>query len=267
MDVLDTKTRQVNIQSILDSFITFDEPIPFKGLMVYPVMLKEWNSFICLYDVISIDKNSSGNIEYIKMSYLDFLANNIMSELVNNPEMSITATKLILILSLCLKVDGKDIDLVTEDNNHWSLVINDIKLDSKEFDQLKRVILYQNIAGYDEKDKFVDPSLKKAFEEYQRLTSRGYKEKPLDEQIAVVQSHTGMRKLDILEMTARSFKLLFNACVSEIDYQCLKTAELSGNVEFKHAIEHWAFNKGYEDKYSRAFVSQDEYMNKMASVT
>lgn len=261
------KNGNLDINYILENYIAFDLPVPYKNFIIYPVKVKDFNKFIYSYDILDIKKNDLGDINIIQMSYLDFLINFIFEEIRTNKESTISI-KLSNILQLCLKINSEDIKIYrSEKNNKWHLKILDTDINSKEFDEIKNIILYQNLVGYDEKDKYVDPSLRKAYEEYMRIQQNGKKEPSLDKQIASVQAHTGMSKNDLMDMTARSFKLLLNSCIKEVDYIILKTAESGGMVKFSKPIEHWVYENNNIDKYAQAFVSLDSYENKMRSVT
>lgn len=265
-DVYD-KNGHIDIQYVLSHYTTFDEPIPYKEFLIYPVMVRDFNEFSYAYDVLDINKNDSGDIDIIQMSYLDFLVTMSFTEIQANGN-SIVADKLSKILELTLKVTEEQIKIYqNETSGKWHLIINDKDVSSKDFDEIRRIILYQNLVGYDENDKYVDPSLRKAYDAYMQMQQDGNSEPSLEKQIASIQSHTGMLKKDLIEMTFRSFKILLNSCISEVDYMILKTAESGGMVKFKKPIDHWVYEKKNKDKYAQAFVSLDGYENKMRSVT
>ena len=52
---------------------TNDEPVNFKGLMIYPVKMRDYFKYNICSQVLDIDKNSIPDEKVISMSYLDFL--------------------------------------------------------------------------------------------------------------------------------------------------------------------------------------------------
>ena len=54
-------------------FFMYDEPVPYKNLMIYPAIMKEYISFFTCVDCLMINKNIIPDIKVIKMSYLDYL--------------------------------------------------------------------------------------------------------------------------------------------------------------------------------------------------
>ena len=51
----------------------FDEPIPYKELLIYPVTMKDYLEFHLAVSCLLIDKNSIPDVNIISMSYLRFL--------------------------------------------------------------------------------------------------------------------------------------------------------------------------------------------------
>lgn len=261
------KEGHVDIEFLMNSYIAFDEPIPFKGLLIYPISMKDYHIFHNCIQVFMIDKNQIGKGEFISVSYLEFLIRQITKESnLSKQKFSNIAYMLDTILKLSLHYD-ESISYSIDEKKRFYIHIGDTKISSKDFNELKRIILYQNVFGYDENDQFVNPALMEAFNEYNRIKSDGNVKVPLIEQISCIQSHTGLTKSEIKKMSILSFNMLFNSMMGEIDYIINKTAELSGAVKFKTPLEHWGFRKDKRDKFSEAFMSLDEYERKMSPVT
>ena len=60
--------------------LTFDDPIDYKGLLLYPVSIRKINKFLQSSSVLCIQKEYIPDKEIIKMSYLKFLMTNIDKE-------------------------------------------------------------------------------------------------------------------------------------------------------------------------------------------
>lgn len=253
------------IKFLFDKYIIFDTPIPFKdNFHIHPFTVKDCYDFINSYDILDIDKNQMGDIKIIKMSYLEFLLSWGVSFEEENG-INIIDIKLYTLLTKSLKLDQKSSIKYVGNGKKIALEINGIVITDKDFDELRKIILYQNILEYD--DTYMDPAMKKAINDYYSLVNRGTVPPTLDKKMSVVQSHTGMNKKELTEMSYRSFELLFNTCVEEVDYTINRISELnSQKIEFKNPVDHWVY-KPDKVKYSDAFGSFEGYKNKMKDVT
>lgn len=262
----------ISVETILEEYVPFGTPIPFNNdWKIYPVKVSDYFKWHKSYGTLTIDKNSLNNIEIIKMSYLRF----ILMESMVVPEF---ATHLDMILRMCLHIpEEKGIHTIIT-NTEASLLVGDfleakdgrkvfnsaeaVKITEKDFDEIKRIILYQNIIGYD--DSYIDPEVREAAEEYYRLKYRDATDISLEHKIAAVQAHTGISTTDINNMTLRGFQNLFNTVLELVDYSIAKLAEAHG-AKFEKPIEHWAFKKK-KNKFSEAFTDFGSFAQKIASV-
>ena len=56
-------------------WISFDLPVPYKGLEIYPVKMFDWHEFLVCSSMLVIDKNNIPDVNIIQMSYFEFLLN------------------------------------------------------------------------------------------------------------------------------------------------------------------------------------------------
>ena len=138
----------LDIEYLKRQYFTFDKPIPFKSFYIYPVMLEEYYDFMYSHDILDIDKDSIPDKKIIKMTYLEFLINILQ-------ESEAVQIKLSNILNICLKIDLDTVEVKIKEDK---MFINGEEIDSKDFDILRKIILYQNIPSYD--DKYIDPDIK-----------------------------------------------------------------------------------------------------------
>lgn len=250
----------INVEWLMQQYIYFDKPIPYESLFIYPIKIEDYYDFVCCIDIFMIDKNILGQVEFIQMPYLQFLF-----DVVFNQDKT-QESKFVRLFELCLGVDlsKEELKIGKDEKGKIFLTVKDIKISSKQFEDIKRIILYQNINEYD--DKYVDPDLKKARDEYLNFVNRGIDSPSIENQIAIITSHTGICKKDLMQYTYRSFDILFNTVKEEVDYTISKSAEMSGNVTFKQPIEHWIY-KTKKDKYADAFVNKSAFDDKMKNVT
>jgi hypothetical protein len=246
-----------NTEYLLQVCETFDEPLPYGDWTITPVKLRNYFDFDMCYGILDIDKNSLGIPEIISMPYLKFLMLVVRDEDDNMLE------RLGVLFNLCLGIEETPIYLLVDEKERFSLKIDDKVITAKQFDVIRHIILKQNLVSYRDMSK-VDPSLKKNIEEYYRIKNAGVKMPTLEKKIAIVQSETGIPKRELIDMTIRSFDMLFNTVVDKVDYKINKTAEMSGMVKFDKPIEHWIW-KDDKDPLSDAFVSYNTLENKVNS--
>ena len=60
-------------EDLLNKYISFNKPIPYKSFLIYPIKLKDTYDVQDILNLLQIDKNILGNIELITMSNLRFV--------------------------------------------------------------------------------------------------------------------------------------------------------------------------------------------------
>ena len=253
----------VDIEYLTSTSFLLDEPILYhlkcnEDILIEPIMVTDCERFVnYVENTLTLDKNYSGNIEAIKMSYLEYICCLIAQD-ENRRRMFRGLMKLSL---------GASDVCISEINNKivLGLIYNDsddIKyVTSKEFEDIKKIILYQNIVDYD--DTEIHPDIKKIMEDYYRLSSDGSSKKvTIEEKVCMVANNGALKKKDVLDMTFREFTIRFNLIIDEIEYKINKTAELSGNVKFKEKIEHFIFKKK-RNKFDNLFLNADAVKDKI----
>lgn len=258
----------ISTDVLLNQYIPFDRSVPYKNWEISPIKIQDWYAVREIFGLLEVDKNSLGQIQFINMSNLQFILSLLAFE-----ESYIDGFVTLLRLALNIK-DSEVIQFaISEDDAYLEVgeVLGDTDIiesnsriiTTEDFDEIKRIILYQNIMDYT--DKYIDPDVKKEVDEYYRLKSKGAKEITIEHKTICIQLKTGMSIKEIGELTIRNFSLLFDAVVEESEYQSLRLAEANG-AKFKKPIEHWAY-KGKKDKYAEAFCDADAFVDKMHSAT
>lgn len=259
----------LDVEIITGKYAPLGEPIPYKDWLIYPIRMYNYFEWMGCYNILDIDKNSLNDIEIIKMSYLQFLLTQIQHD--RSFEL-----KLVYILNMCLGLKDDAHITWSIKNGEANLLISDTLvtksgrkipdensmriITAQDFDEIKRIILYQNVIDYS--DEYIDPDVKAAMDEYYELKNKDGSSITLEKQIAVVQSANGMTEETIRNMTVRGFQMLFNTIIDKVDYPINRMAEAQG-VKFDHPIEHWAFKKP-KDKFSEVFTSFDSFKNKIS---
>lgn len=250
----------IDIDYLARSYFWFDEVVPYqldnnKIINIYPIQLKDSEIFMSSCSILSIDKNSSSNPQIITMSYLQFLVTFLLIEEANR-------NRLVNILKLCLGWNTPQV--VADKNGKFQLYDKeqDVLIKSKQFNEIRRIIMYQNLIHYD--DSYVNPDIKKAIEEYELVSNKGIDYPNLERKMAIITAHNGISKQAQMKMTYRSFTLLFEEVCGEVDFSTTRTAVLISSMFSNKQTEqdHWIYKK-QKSKYDKYFVDDKKFNKSM----
>lgn len=257
----------VNKDLILNHYVPMGLPVPYQNFTLYPVKVKQSYFWDRSAHILLVDKEYANNVEIIQMSYLRYLIEWGVHE-------QKVLDSLSSILSIVLQLEDRLLELDVNEKQEFSIVIpkvkqgsdglkpvyqNAIRISEKEFEDLRKIILFQNVRDWD--DEYVDPDVKKSIDEYYRILNKQGAHVEMERKIAAVVSQTGLTLNEIQEMPYRMFQNIYDSMVERIDYEILKVAEIHG-AEFKKPIEHWV-NRNARNKYDEAFVSYDKVESKI----
>lgn len=245
----------LDIEYYKHKYFIFDKPCIYKKgdkeFTLYPISLEDSEDFLEASKVISIDKNSLPSVDIIQMSYLKFICAVLVRERKN-----IDNFATILKLSLHMYDPKIGIDV----NNKYVIFDEeaDISITEKEFEDIRRLILYQNILSFD--DSYIDPDLKKAIDETNELRSKDIDFPDIERKMAIITSHCGIRKSEQQKMTYRAHTMLWNEVCADIDFSTSRSiALLSGEK-----IEHWIYKKK-KDKMDDYIISGEKFADKLGA--
>lgn len=246
-------------------------------LLIYPVKVLDYLNFHIAINCLAIDKNKIPNPKIISMSYLDFLFHLIETDLNGK----FYAQMLIEIFNLCIKNENQNLQYFRDTNGKINLVLsinvsiienNEEKIVKKEFiinkndfDEIKKIILYQNIPCYD--DTYIDPKVEQALQEAQEFMNKNKKKIcSLEDQIICVLISTPLNQEKIYNLTIRKFSKILERVDYKLHYSIYKQVEMSGMVSFKEEIDHWMCDLR-KNKYSDiTAVEVDQLKKKIESV-
>ena len=246
----------VDIELLKLAYFALDEPVPYKlktgqEILIKPIMVKDSMLFMASVDVLKIDKNSLGSVEAIQASYLKFLQKMIF------PSNDIMVQKFLNILDLCLELKG--IYLCNDEMERTFIQTESgIVISAKEFDDIAKIILYQNLPDYD--DKYINPDIKKSMQEVDRLKNKDYESPDFERQMGIIESHTGILKEQLLKKTWRSFQILFREVCGEIEFYTTRPAAIAVGAGDK--VDHYIFKKR-TDEFDGYFVDMDKFSHEV----
>lgn len=251
----------IDLDFLTRTYFYFDEAVPYQlnhnhTILIKPVPLLFSEIFLSSCDILNIDKNTSSNPEIIQMSYLQFLCcvmlNNETKEGVNNKQ------KVFNILNICTGLNTPSIHW----NEHNKPVIYDeettSEISSKQFDEIKTIILHQNIIHFD--DNYINPELKQAMADVDALKNSHLQIPNLERKMAIITAHSGLSKKEQQQMTYRSHCLLFEEVCGEVEFTTTRPALMFGGNS--QQIEHWIYKKN-KDKFEGYIKNVDSYTSSM----
>ena len=153
----------------------------------------------------------------------------------------------------------ENIGILTKDNKK-KLFIGHVEITKDDYDFLRRIYCYQNILDYD--DKYIDPELKEALDEKKRLESMDAENPSLEKQEAAVITGSSYTFETIKTIPLRKFTMLLRVIESRLQYEAMRTGEMSGMVTFKNPIPHWLYSNNKKKSIMDEVTSLDSFKNK-----
>lgn len=245
---------KLNLDLYRKAYFYFDLPVEYKikekTLFIYPITVKDSEIFLSSMSVISIDKNASDSVEVIQMSYLAFVYKILFQDEIN-------ISKFVNILKYCLHAEEPRIGF--DDNSRPYLQINDdFSIGPKDFDNIRRIILYQNLIHYD--DEYINPEIKKMMAEVDAVKGAGIDPPTIERRMAIITAHCGISKQEQMNMTYRSHSLLFEEVYGEVEFTTTRPILLYAGKG--NEIDHWIYKKK-KDKYDGYMTDADSYAQSM----
>lgn len=241
----------------------FDEPIPYKELLIYPITMKDYLEFHWLVNCLLIDKNSVPDVNVISMSYLRFL----YYQSVVKEKPYVYMVKLLLCMVLHLDFSEKMSFYINEKDKAF-FTIKDVEYSADDFDEIVKIIFEQNCIQAI--DNTISKEVRDALEKAEEYKMRQNKQKmcSLEEQMICVLISTPLKMEDIYKLSIRKFEKILQRVDAKLHYQIYLSASMSGMVKFENenAIQHWMNDLSEKDKYADVKVDMDTMRNKIESV-
>lgn len=216
--------------------LTFDLPIQYKTLDIYPVQMKDYTKLQFFSQSILLEKNSIPDVEIITMTYLEFMYKQTTKE---RPYAFLFRD----LLALCLRVDIKEIVIkFEEETNKPIFVVSGERYDSNDFEEIKLIIAEQNLIEIP--DETIQKEIRDKIEEARKLQEKmsgRAKMGSLEDLVISIIISTSLRIEDIYGMTVRKFTKVLQRLDHKMHYEIFTSASLSGMVKFKEKdfIRHW----------------------------
>lgn len=245
-------------------YLMFDDPIPYKDFLIYPVTMKDFVKFNVYVKSIIIDKNNIPDVKIISMSYLDFLFYN--AKKTESGQYNLTC--MLLLLMMCLKVEPQNMSysLDIEKNNFIKIKKDEgniVNITCSDFDEIRKIICYQNDIDYPDDDP-MNPDIKKAIEEMKELQNRNQnKMGTIDHQINYFISNSKWKKEDIKNLSIRSFYDILSIQNYSYHYNAMLNGQYSGMVKFDTSPKSPLCDLRPEDKNAAYTSDYNALMDKV----
>lgn len=252
----------MKIEQIDMMYFQSSTPVPYEinnegiktTLLISPIRVRDWAIYENCISILDINKNEINNPKVIMMSYLEFLVTMIEQ----GEEQVDMKLRYIIEKSLGEKYmaykeyKGKKCIVVGLDENKPKCIIT-----HKDFDNIKRIILYQNIVDYDE--RYISPDVRKSMEMYNKIKNKGVENPNLEKKKVFIMSKNGMDEEKINNLTYRCFSQIYTSLVDNDLFKANVT--LSVNSTDRSGLIHPQFAKK-KDKFEGAFSDADSFKGK-----
>jgi len=277
-----------DIWKFIEPYVAFDKPVEYEGFKIYPIKTKDYYEFVNNYVILRLEKNKIPDIQIIQMSYLEYLFG-----LICENEDARNSFFVVLKLSFGIEFSQKKMvpynDPITNkpfkkgqmlqlfnknsevvrfyingygvqfiiDNNKIYLLLSGKRITATQFDEIIRIIFYQNDYSYDDTPMSAD--FKRVIDEYYSLKNKGLITPNIEDKMIDIMSQTGLKKNELCEMPLRTIDKLLSTIQDAINYQIAHTYNLLKTE--KVDIDDWVIKKKRE-RYSEVFSNADEMENK-----
>lgn len=269
----------VDIELLTHKYFSLGKPCPYKLkcdaiINIYPIKVSDWVDFEDCIDILKFDKNTIPDANVVAMSQLQYLESVRFKderEIAKNISYGYNEMqKFKQIFHICLHEDyvgicqdenGKYIIIVGEYDKENELTLK-YKITNKEYLEIVKIILFQNIYDYDDRD--VSQDVIEQYNEYMRLKHKDMHNPTLEEQIIYVISKYKCSIDVINDMTYRMFSMLYNSYLDMDMYRTDMMYKTAYKFDVKENISHPLFAKK-KDKYDELFISKDALSNKLGN--
>lgn len=262
----------INLKNLDVMYFQNGYKVPYRlkcgvEILINPILVENWGIFEYSLDVLRIRKEEINDPKILSMKYLDFII--LLSK---EDENMCENLKRVLLYSL--ELDGDYIEFSQQEKNSFINVVDGstVKLDgtgdniikyricAKDFDDIKSIILHQNLYDYD--DRYIDTKIRRAIEAYNKLKMKNQANPTLEMQKVFVISKTGMSMSRLNSMTYRSFIQVYKLCIKEDLYMSRNILKASQKYDIKEDIIHPIFEKD-RDIMDEILIDADSFTNKI----
>lgn len=222
----------------------FGKPTEYKSIKIYPIKINNMLEFYENVNCLTINKNKIPDVEVIKMSYLLFLITLSQKE----PEI---LEMLYRTLNMVLKDQKYELGF---QNEKLKLKVNDIIISDFDFDNIKNIILKQNLLNI---EQILDPELEKRLKEAEEFMSSRNKSATLEERIIAYHCVSGMKYEDIEQLTIYQFNKGLERMQLIKNFEVYTYPLLKGGST--NQIQDWLMHIEEKGRYDHLLISESQF--------
>lgn len=251
----------VDMEQLELMYFQNNKPVPYLlqcgvEVLIYPIRLEDWSVFYSSLNVFMIEKIDYNDLSVLQLPYIDFLKFLIKQNDVHESMIYTVLSQSLKENNMAIsKSNGKSVIAILDEEDLIKSIIT-----SKEMEEIKKIILKQNIYNYD--DRYISPDIKKEIEAYNKIRYKGIVQPNFEKEKVFVMSKSGMSEDALNKMYYRTFSLMFRVMVDNDIYFANKMMEASPKYDIKEGSTHPLFTKE-DDGISSAFTSSETLKNKI----
>lgn len=242
-----------------DIYCVDDDPVPYKGLLLYPIPVKKYFWFNYVAECLLVDVYSIPDPKVISMKYFEYLYH-----YTNNDNLYIP--KLNELMRMCTRNDETQLE-PGEFNGKSAFKWNDIVYGCEDFDEIRLIISEQNMLELPN-DK-IQKELREEAERQRKFRQKlsGYKMAGLEDLLISISVATGISWDGVRNLSIRKFNKYLKRVNEFVDYQIYKAATMSGFVEFKdkNFPLPWMRDLEIDDPFNGTAMKLGDAMGKMSA--
>lgn len=236
-------------------------------ISINPLTVEDYAIYESAVQLFTIIKDDIPQVEIIQMSYLEFLLKEVLAKNDN------LLSEFIKVCDKCfgyqyissdVSETGKTRLLLCVKKNKSKKVIVDKIITSKDFDEIKKIVLFQNDANYSDRELSAD--VREVVEDYYKIKQQNVSTPSLERKIAYIIGKTGMSLQEIKSMYIRYFDLVYESLLDGDNFIADKIIQASFKYEVKDEIIH-PQNRKPIDFVSAAFQDKEAFEQKVNSVS
>ena len=287
------------------SYFTYDEPVPFCGLLIYPITMRHYNDFMLANPCLLLNKNET--IEGLKQTHLEFL----IGKLNDQEEGQLWNLRLSKLFELIFHFkDGVRCTQCGSTMTYAEFIAKNKEMLEAQQEGEEKLAACQNcgstqfeamiryaanpetkkyelvVAGHKidaaaferlrqivmyqnlpdyYDDSKIDPDLKADYAERIRIKSQKSGKATTEKKIVCVAAKTSYKMDELYNMPIRKFLMLLTAVDDAMQYEATRVGMMTGMVSMKEPPEHWIYKKE-TDVMGDAYKSLDEFKSEMSQV-
>lgn len=244
-----------------DEYFTFDRPVPYKNLLIYPVKIKDYNKLLRYATCFLLDKNSVPDIKIISMSYLEYL---FYLHQQGEPYLYFFS----LLLQFVCKVEENDVVFGVNNKGKPYFSVKGTEYGDADFEKIRDIICQQNMIQLI--DETIQKEIRDKMEKAMEYKRKFENEKPgtIEDKIICILISTPLKLDDIYDLTVRKFDKILERIDYKLHYKIYLQAQMSGMVEFKdkNQLKHWMSDLRKNDSFSDVKVDMNEMQAKINNI-